>query len=85
MSLEKEQGCVCGQDRLERGGDRLRMTGPSLMAVGPGAAVTLSACPAATALPGSEPWAVLLQLLFVLAGPFMLEEIWVRGWYRLYT
>lgn len=50
----EEQGCVCGGDRLERGRDRLRMTGPSWMAVGPGAAVALSACPVATALPGSE-------------------------------
>lgn len=50
----EEQGRVCGRDRLERGRCRLRMTGPSWMAVGPGAAVALSACPVATALPGSE-------------------------------
>lgn len=48
---------------LERGRDRLRMTGSSWMAVGPGAAVALSARPLATALPGSELWAVLPQPL----------------------
>jgi len=35
-------------------GDRLRMTGPSWLAVGPGAAVAISAGPVAGALPGKE-------------------------------
>lgn len=50
----------------ERGRDGLRMTGSSWMTVGPEAAVALSARPVATALPGSEPWAVLLQPLIRL-------------------
>lgn len=48
---------------LERGRDRLRVTGSSWMAVGPGAAVALSARPLATALPGSELQALLPQPL----------------------
>ena len=50
----EERGCVGGTDRLERGRGRLRMTGSSWMAVGPGAAVGLSACPVATAHPQAQ-------------------------------
>lgn len=59
---------------LERGRHRLRMTGSSWMAVWPRAAVALSAGPVATALPGSEVWAVLLQPLFRFEIQRMEEE-----------
>lgn len=60
----------------------LRMTGPSWMVVGPRAAVALSACLVATALPGSGLWAEAASASFVPARRFIVEEIWVKRWYH---
>lgn len=73
------------RDGLDRERERQRMTGPCWMAVGPEAAVALSVYPVATALPGSELWAVLLQTLFFPTGSFMVKEIWVKRWNHPYT